>query len=159
MLLRVSLFRVLFGRWTLEIVYVLGQILWEVLALQDDPSLIVIASGLLSLLEKLIVFFLGVVWLLSGQTPATLRHIIVIVAGQMLGHGLDRWVKVHDIGVLDAGVLGLVMVDFLMLLGRHWRQRCSLLTVQFCILQHTFVAICFCDTSLWTLWVQNKHTL
>ena len=80
----------LFGRWTLEIIYVLGQVLREVLALQDDSPLIVIASGLLSLLEKLIVFLLSIVWLLSGQTPATLRHIIVIVAGQMLGHGLDR---------------------------------------------------------------------
>ena len=80
----------LLGRWTLEIIYVLGQVLREVLALQDDSPLIVIASGLLSLLEKLIVFFLGIVWLLPGQTPASLRHIIVIVAGQMLGHGLDR---------------------------------------------------------------------
>ena len=80
----------LFGRWTLEIVYVLGQVLREVLALQDDSPLIVIASGLLSLLEKLIVFLLSIVWLLPGQTPASLHHIIVIVAGQMLGHGLDR---------------------------------------------------------------------
>ena len=163
-----SLFLVLLGHRTLEIAYVLGQVLREVLALQDDPPLIVIASRLLSLLKKLIVFVLCCgVWRLPGQTSASLRHIVVIVARQVLGHGLDWGVKADDIVVigvvvvvlLDARVFGLVVVDFLVLPGRHSGQRCSLLAVQFCILEHTFVTIRLCDASLWTLRIQDKHTL